>query len=576
MYKVIVGIDFGSSGTGYAYSFKEKNDIILGKFAGQGISSDAKVPTEIILDKFMNVVAFGYKCEDYIKENKLKNGELHFQKIKMNLYSNKDTIEPENSLKFYPLVDIISKVLQYVKKEAIKNIRGTLDTLDEDDVKWIVTVPAIWNLSQKGIMIKACENAGLFNNHTTISNFFALEPEAASLYCSQDSVIDSSFLGPETVYIVCDLGGGTGDFVTHKINSQGKINEIYRPIGGNYGSDEINKQFFDKVIYQLFGIKDYNTLYLKNKNLDEEDQWGEDLLYYGWIQFQKEIQSYKRIAHSSKNKTFFLNCHLFKSFTNDIKLKNLVSNYNGKCLSGWEAKISPPQDNWVLELPYKIFFDLIEEHASKISEKIVEIYDDIGDIDGILYVGGYCANEVLISKIKEEFPQFKHLNPIRPEIAVVKGAVLFGLDPNIITVRKAKYTIGLSVTRDWDDKIHKGGNKKWDEKKKKYRCTDCFDAFIKIGQNINIGEIIEREYYTTSPRICLLSFYKTLKKEPVLTSENEVEFMGMDELDLGKNYPIGEEILVQMKFGGTFVEAKCIHLKSKTETKNLPLYFEKK
>ena len=66
-----------------------------------------------------------------------------------------------------------------------------------------------------------------------------------------------------------------------------------------------------------------------------------------------------------------------------------------------------------------------------------------------------------------------------------------------------------------------------------------------------------------------------MKNKPTLTTEENVDFIGEDKLDLGKDYPIGESITVKLKFGGTFVEAKCIHEKSGTETKTLPLYFEK-
>ena len=58
--KVVVGIDFGSSGAGYAYSFNNQEDIILGYFKGQGV--DIKVPTQINLDSNLNVLSFGVKC----------------------------------------------------------------------------------------------------------------------------------------------------------------------------------------------------------------------------------------------------------------------------------------------------------------------------------------------------------------------------------------------------------------------------------------------------------------------------------------------------------------------------------
>lgn len=50
-------------------------------------------------------------------------------------------------------------------------------------------------------------------------------------------------------------------------------------------------------------------------------------------------------------------------------------------------------------------------------------------IESIIYAGGYSSNEILLSKIKSDFENLVHLNPSRPIIAVVKGAVLFGLNP---------------------------------------------------------------------------------------------------------------------------------------------------
>ena len=90
MYEVVIGIDFGSSGIGYAFSFNNKEDIIIGKFPDQGI--DAKIPNQIILDSNMELLAFGVECKKYIDDNGLKYSDLYFKKIKMNLYENKEYI----------------------------------------------------------------------------------------------------------------------------------------------------------------------------------------------------------------------------------------------------------------------------------------------------------------------------------------------------------------------------------------------------------------------------------------------------------------------------------------------------
>ena len=208
MCEVVVGIDFGSSGTGYAYSFNNPENINLGTFENQG--TNRKVPTEIILDKYLNIKAFGEECKQYIEINRLNNGELYFKNIKMNLYSNQNIIRPENCIRQFNIIDIIAKVLIFVKKEALREIKNKRTKINEENIKYVVTVPAIWNEKQKGIMIKASEKAGLFNKSTNRFNFFALEPEAAALYCSQDKDIDPSYIMPGKTYTICDLGGGTG------------------------------------------------------------------------------------------------------------------------------------------------------------------------------------------------------------------------------------------------------------------------------------------------------------------------------------------------------------------------------
>jgi hypothetical protein len=85
MYEVVVGIDFGSSGTGYAYSFNNPRNIEFGKFPFQNY--EVKTPTQIILDSNLEkVLAFGKKCDNY----PLGNNDLYFKRIKMSLYDKKN------------------------------------------------------------------------------------------------------------------------------------------------------------------------------------------------------------------------------------------------------------------------------------------------------------------------------------------------------------------------------------------------------------------------------------------------------------------------------------------------------
>ena len=220
--------------------------------------------TEIILDDNNYVIQFGANCIKFLKEKGLETGH-YFKGIKMKLYENNKTITSIKSGKELPLELVIQKILETIKEIALKEISKNRSYLEKqtEKIKWVVTVPAIWNEHQKSVMMDSCIAAGLVNNNTDKSLFFALEPEAASLYCSINKEIDRKIFKKGEYYIICDLGGGTGDIAAHLVGYNNSLNEISPSCGGNFGSNEIDKFIFKDVILKLFGCQDFNTFYLK-------------------------------------------------------------------------------------------------------------------------------------------------------------------------------------------------------------------------------------------------------------------------------------------------------------------------
>ena len=242
------------------------------------------------------------------------------------------------------------------------------------------------------------------------------------------------------------------------------------------------------MIYKLFGFKTYNSLKKKLEEINTD--YEEDDLYQDWIKLENEIKNRKKIIkEDSIENTFSLNIQIFQDFTDNKNLKEIVDNFNQNCPYGWNITIKN-ESRWILNIPNKIFFDLINNHASKISEEISQIHQSVKNVECILYVGGYCANKILINSIKEKLKNIAHLTPHEPDFAVEKGAVLFGINPNIIKERKAKYTLGTNSDMLWDELRYGlvGGEKYYDERNGKEYCKECFDSFIQVGQNISIND----------------------------------------------------------------------------------------
>jgi len=166
-------------------------------------------------------------------------------------------------------------------------------------------------------MMESCIGAGLINQNTDKSLFFALEPEAASLYCSINKEIDRKFFHEGEYYIVCDLGGGTGDIVAHLVGSNNNLNEISPSCGGNYGSNEIDKYIFKDIILKLFGCQDFNAFYIKYKKRNNEDDEDNDKgeLFNDWLELEREIKDFKegaKLSKLEKNEKYPINLSLFQ------------------------------------------------------------------------------------------------------------------------------------------------------------------------------------------------------------------------------------------------------------------------
>ena len=344
--QVIIGIDFGSCGITFAYAFLDdpKKQIFSAKFEEQGI--DNKVSTEIILDEQLDkVLKFGNECNTYLSSIGDKKFH-HFKNIKMNLYLQKYKIKSNNSGKEVDIQFIITKILIHVKDKAKSEIKKYHPNLEDKNIHWVITVPAIWDIKSKQIMINSAQDAGLIREDDDPSNFFALEPEAASIYYhNSPQGMKNKDIDSGIPFILLDLGSGTADIVTQKkvLNDKKEIKfeELYPPIGGDCGCNIINENFIDKVIKELFGKEHY----------EETKEYICNNKYYDWYEFEKKIEEFKKnFRNYEQLKSYFkIDCDIFSEKSKE-KLEVLVEKFNNNDKS-WKLKIDR---GWKINFPYKI------------------------------------------------------------------------------------------------------------------------------------------------------------------------------------------------------------------------------
>jgi len=444
---IVIGIDFGTSGIACAYGFfKNKNEPTPVYFNGQADKN--KISTEIILDDNLNVIAFGDECSSYYNLIKKKNYH-HFDKIKMNLYDRIYKVKARNSNKEVDIQYIIKLMLLEIKKKTIGQIKLSIPSLDENMIHWVITVPAIWELKSKQIMINAAQEAGMIREDDDISNFFALEPEAASIYYQNSPQANQEIKDSENPFIVCDFGGGTVDIVTQrkvKTNSNFQFNEEYPPIGGNYGCNKINEYFMERIIKDLFGEECFNGAKInicKNR-------------YNEWIEFENKIEEFKKKFTREEliSQNYIIDSDIFEHYCNE-DIKDLIMKFNKKH-KNYELKI---HRSWKILFPFKIIYDLMDELTNKISEYISQIIEEVS-IETIIFSEGASVNLIIRQLIQDKNKSIKIVQSHNPEVAISYGSVLFSYDHNVINPRKAKYSFGIKYRREWNEELHHNGGKK--------------------------------------------------------------------------------------------------------------------
>ena len=191
----------------------------------------------------INGYRYGYDAENFMNEPRSEE-YIYFDRIKTKLdpkFKNEVQSKIYIDSKYPPnykinLRIIITEYLKMFSDDALKyyNQKGN-NKYTKNDIKWIVTVPAIWNEYGKQFMRNCAKKAGM--NKVLI----ALEPEAASLTMFKDDNVDQKYKEKGKVFMLIDAGGYTLDITINEIvDSHGNLKQLSPPSGGAYGSMNIN------------------------------------------------------------------------------------------------------------------------------------------------------------------------------------------------------------------------------------------------------------------------------------------------------------------------------------------------
>ena len=539
--KVVVAIELNASKAGYAYAFNDDKRIIgRTEWEKQPFARIFTIP-DLLYTPDGKLDSWGYYALSRLAElrqSKSAKGYSFFrsfmflvQESRERDFEGKPLVIGSDGRKF-AVIDLMADCLTQLKNLILSDLgHATSNLLHANEVLWCLTIPAIWNDTEKSFMREAAIKAGLINADEKDRErlLLVLEPEASILYC-QTKTVSQLDMGKRCM--VVDCGSSAVSITVYEISKHGGLEEVGETTGGAYGSTNVDAQFKNFLASKLTATA--------LTHYDEADPIGYLELFSNWERKKCNFDPCKTEV------TYFdIPNRLYRILLKDDPevLEKLANTQNDD-----DEKIHISR-----EMMIGIFTPVLDGLVNKIKEQFARL-----DRCDIMYlVGDFSTSPMLRQRIHEEFKdRIQIVMPALPSAAIVEGAVSFGLTPTIIRSRRTSLTYGIQVCQPFDDEHDRKfrSQRKYFEDKEDWYICNRFCTIVLAGEIVDVDTTI----MATIPLLSLLQdkqtpsikIFATESKNPRYVDEIGVIEVGNLAFEISSIGKISEQVVeISMKFG---------------------------
>eukprot|EP00903_Cladosiphon_okamuranus_P013447 g12524.t1 len=581
--KTVVAIDLGTSRSAYAFSIlgRAQEDIIIRVPEGSRPSVSAmKTETAVLLKSTYphDVLAFGRAAiERFIEEAEEEEdsdgdrssdggwlderGEdmgtrsasppsgILFRWFKVELCQRRgyrsvdDPVATAQGGQKLPLMVVMTAVLRHFKEDAIAHLSFVSEMPQTvDDVTWVVTVPAIYDDFAKHFMRVAAHKAGITPAVDSSSLQLCLEPEAACLAVTSKDAPHLARKGNKIM--ILDCGGGTVDITTHEVLSMNplRLKELLPPTGGAWGSTCLDEEFRNWC-ESFFGEEQYTQVRQTSSFYSLLAQWEEGKTGFSGNGGRVRLNMLEVSRHLDIN----IN-----------KMQELRLAYNNTREPEFQVKGS----KYLVVLPCALVESFFAPTLKNIVSCLASLkqHASLAGLKYIFLVGGFASSPLTKAAVRAEHSGEgrRVLEALRPEVAIVRGAVLFANNTKTFTTRKARLTYGVKGVINYD------GTDPEHVRRKQLVLSgriETFDCHLKIGDDVPLGGACPRQCYgPVSTR------QSSVEIEILASRKRDVRFPDADTtctlgkvsvpLDMGVSL-VHRAVEVQFEFGRTEFSVTC-------------------
>ncbi|WP_169981422.1 Hsp70 family protein [Microbispora sp. H10836] len=462
-------------------------------------------------------------------------------------------------------------VVAYLKEiytVAVVEIRGAGYT--EREIRWCITVPAIWEEKDKQLMRQAAVDAGLPDDEDRL--LLSIEPEAAALFCylRMAELADGSRgerIGLEIDglrFMVVDCGGGTVDITAYETSSTSGENialkEIGVATGGKLGSEYVNHAFRAEILPRRLGSEVMRRL--RDEHAEEllalEEQWER------WKTTAEVECGADGEVHFVDTVRLDLPAGVWDLLDTEARAR-LTAQAGGK---PYRVIVGPEE--------VEALFDdgVVSRILEKIEEQLAEIRrgDEAGrEPETLLLVGGFSMSTYLKERIRRRFgDRHRILVPPNPAMAVFEGALHYAYNPRVLLSRRSKYTYGFEIAEPWERGV--------DSPMRKIRgsegemlCVGRFKIAVRRGESVAVDEPFPFGVAPTSREqtAAQVRLFRTRKLDPRYVDEEGCEEIGAFDVDISDSVgrdvderPIG----LLLYFGRSNIQVEAVNLATMQKT----------
>lgn len=201
----------------------------------------------------------------------------------------------------------------------------------------------------------------------------------------------------------------------YEVQHNGTLLELYKAEGGDWGGNQVNASFY-RLITDIVGIDVMEAFRLEN----EDD-------------FHELFRSFERkmVETSNKDNVKILPLPIFllETFSKTKTLRRYTDALINKVVNSipkYKHRVSFSQGK--LHLDAHTFEGLFNESCNSIIYHLEELlkFLNLKDVSSIIVVGHFADSPVFQVAMKEAFSYKKVIVPQVVDLAILKGAVLFG------------------------------------------------------------------------------------------------------------------------------------------------------